>query len=151
MRRTIPKAAGPCVIAAWALAACAAPSAPDAQRVGLTASSYNAGAIGHAQLIGRDQQTDVVLTVSGMSSWIARPVHLYAYVHEGSCEQPSTRPQYALTDRVLTRRGADGFLTLTSTLPVSLAALRGGPHALLVRSSPADANLPLFCGDLQPA
>ncbi len=32
--------------------------------------------------------------------------------------------------------------------PAPLAVLRGTPHTLVVRTSPADGNVDLFCGNL---
>ncbi|HEU5296729.1 MAG TPA: hypothetical protein VFU71_18250 [Burkholderiaceae bacterium] len=142
------------ICAAALLASCTAPTVSDAgtavQRIELGASAFNAGEIGHAWLLERAQRTAVTLALSGVPGWVARPVHLYAYVQRGSCAATAAEPAYALTGRVLARRGGDGFLTLTNTLPVSLETLRAGDHALVVRSSPADADRPLFCGDLRP-
>lgn len=146
------------VAAATLLAACASSSLPPpgasdhagVQRVILAASRLNAGEIAYVVLIGRDHQTDVVFKVSGAPGRVTRPVHLYTYLHQGSCTSPSEQPAYALADRVLTRRDGDGFLTLNSTVPLDISMLRESPYALVVRSSPADANQVLFCGELRP-
>jgi hypothetical protein len=157
MRLQLASVRGACAAAAL-IAGCAAPSRalpeagdrPAMERVGLVAGAANAGEIGYAVLIERGHQTEIVLKVSGVSDWVARPLHLYAYIHQGSCGSPSARPAYALTGHVLARRDGDGFLTINNTLAVDLNTLRDRQHALVVRSSPADANMPLFCGDLQP-
>ncbi|HTT10764.1 MAG TPA: hypothetical protein VMG60_07745 [Burkholderiaceae bacterium] len=146
-------------IASALLGACTATTSPppgagdkaDVQRIALTATSFNAGEVAYIVLMAREHHTEVVLKVSGVPGWVWRPVHLYAYIHQGSCANLSERPAYALTDRVLTRRDGDGFLTLNNTVEVDLSTLRDGHHAFVVRSSPADANRPLFCGDLPPA
>jgi hypothetical protein len=127
----------------------AASARPAVRHVTLAATPSNAGEVGHAYLVPQDGHTAVVLKASGTPGWMARPVHLYAYVHEGSCASPSPRPAFALADRVLARRELDGWLTVRNTLPVSLEALERTAHSLVVRSSPADANIPLFCGDLR--
>jgi hypothetical protein len=154
MSRRLPPS--PCLCAAAVmLSGCAAapPSGtsvhPEVQRIALEATPANAGHVGFAYVVGREGRTDIGVKVSGVTAWVTRPVHLYVYLHEGSCINPSAQPAHALTDRVLTRRDPDGFLTLNLTLPVGMEALRGSEHAIVVRSSPADANMPLFCGDLR--
>ncbi len=122
---------------------------PRVERVGLSATQVNAGRIGHAFLVPRDQVTDVVVQVSGVPNEVTLPVHLYSYIHQGTCASLGATPVYALNRRVLTNGDKDGFLTVRNTLPASLDTLRAGAHALVVRSAPADGNMALFCGDLR--
>jgi len=123
---------------------------PAVQHIALDATPFNAGRVGDAYLLRREHRTDIVVKVSGVTGWVTRPVHLYVYVHEGSCASPSPQPLHALTQRVLARRDPDGFLTLSQMLPAAAGdALLGRDYAIIVRSSPADANMPLFCGDLR--
>jgi hypothetical protein len=144
-----------CVLAAVvSLAGCAAtpatrPSDPAVQHILLEATPLNAGRVGDIYLLRREHGTDIVLKVSGVTGWVTRPVHLYVQLHEGTCASPSPQPLLALTDRVLTRRDPDGFLTLRHMLPIALDTLGGSDLAIVVRSSPADANMPLFCGNLR--
>lgn len=123
-------------------------SRPAVERVGLTATTLNAGEVGHAFLVPREQVTDVIVQVSGVPDDVTAPVHLYATIHQGTCANLG-QPQYRLTPRVLADGVHDSFLTVRNTVAAPLGTLHSGAHALVVRSAPADANMTLFCGDLQ--
>jgi len=125
-----------------------ASSRPTVERVGLSATRLNAGEIGQAYLIQRDPNTDVIVQVSGVPDWVTAPVHLYAYIHQGSCANLGP-VQYPLTSRVLATGEYDSYLTLRNSVPVSFGAMHSGAHALVVKSAPADWNTTLFCGDLK--
>ncbi|MBO9649302.1 MAG: hypothetical protein J7605_12380 [Variovorax sp.] len=119
----------------------------------LAASRINAGKNAWAHLIGRGDQTAVSITAAGVPPQVSRPVHLYTYIYEGACGALSSRPAHALTRTVLARsKGSTDQMgppyTVQNTAAVRLAALEATPHAILVRSAPADGNLDLFCGDI---
>lgn len=127
-------------------------------RIPLAASTYNTGKIGSATLVPQGEGTAVVLLLSGVPSYTSRPVHIYAYIHEGSCGNLSAKPAYALNDRVLARsvsrplalaafRG--GPFEVANAAPVSLASLRATPHAIDVQTGPADGGYSIFCGDIK--
>jgi hypothetical protein len=138
---------------------CVTTSPPDVQmarraavtRVPLAATSLNAGEIGFVTLIPQAGGTDFVLQVSGVPNWVTRPVHLYTSVHEGSCRALSPAPMYGASRVLASREMRGGFLTVRNATSVSMDALRASPHAIVVRSSPADAGWMLFCGDVQSA
>lgn len=129
----------------------------DILRIPLAATPYNAGRIGSATLISQGEQTRVVLLLSGVPQYTTRPVHIYTYIHEGTCSSLQAAPAYALNDRVLARsvrrplaiaayRG--GPFEVANTAPVSLASLRAQAHAIDVQTAPADGGYRIFCGDI---
>jgi hypothetical protein len=138
------------------LAGCADRMADGVVTVPLAATSRNAGEIGRAFLIPRGAQTDVVVEVSGVPPQVTtRPVHLYTFLYDGRCDRLPAKPVHALTDRVLaqSRRAAGaaapgGPFTISNTAPLSLEALRRVRHAIVIRTSPADGDVALFCGNI---
>ncbi|SCK60235.1 hypothetical protein VAR608DRAFT_6644 [Variovorax sp. HW608] len=119
----------------------------------LAGSRINAGKIAWAHLIGLGEQTAVSVTAAGVPPQVSRPVHLYTYIYEGACGALSERPAHSLNAIVLARStGPAGRIgppyTVENTARVRLATLRATPHALVIRSAPADGNLDLFCGDI---
>jgi len=77
-------------------------------------------------------------------------------VFEGRCGSLGPRPRYALDKVVLVTEinnptslaPARGPFRLTNTAPAPLSQLTSSPHALVVRTSPADLNREVFCGNL---
>lgn len=123
--------------------------------VRLKGVAMNAGQIGQAVLTPRGSSTQVWIEVSGLSVEASLPVHLYMYIYAGRCASLPAEAAFRLTRNVLPT-GMDGNLPiskrgpfrLVNEAPVSLAQLQATPHALVVRTAPADANLQVFCGDL---
>jgi hypothetical protein len=152
--RALP-AAGALAIAVT-LAGCVERMGDAVVTVPLVAASRNAGEIGRAFLIPRGAQTDVVVEVSGVPPLVTtRPVHLYTFLYDGRCDRLPAKPLHALTDRVLARWGRTagaaapgGPFTISNTAPLPLEALRRARYAIVIRTSPADANLVLFCGNI---
>lgn len=144
--------------AAVLLAACADRSIGVAVTVPLVATSRNAGEIGRAFLVPRGEWTDVVVEVSGVPPLVAsRPVHLYTFLYDGRCDHLPIRPAYALTKRVLARQGAAAGavsggapFAVANAAPLSLDALRRGRYAVVVRTSPADGDVAIYCGEIDP-
>jgi hypothetical protein len=128
-----------------------APGRAAATRVTLNATSLNAGRIGQAFLIPEGATTRVVLQVSGVPNTVSPPVHLYATLHRGTCDSLDPQPAYSLTQRVLADASDNVMLTIRGTVPASLDSLRNDRYALSVRTSPADANMAIFCGNLGAA
>ena len=121
----------------------------------LTATPYNAGRIGRAYLVPSGDRTVVRIDASGVPDTVARPIHLYTFIFEGSCAARSEKPAIALTGTVLASSIANpaqigaygGPLTITNAAPISFDALRAEPHAIVVKTSPADGDRELYCGD----
>jgi hypothetical protein len=122
----------------------------------LTATLYNAGRIGRAYLVPNGDRTVVRIEASGVPETITRPIHLYTFIYEGSCAARSEKAVFALTDTVLASSVANpagigafgGPLTITNTAPISFDALRAKPYAIVVKTSPADGDRDLYCGDV---
>jgi hypothetical protein len=145
------------VIVAGLVAACAGTGVGrDVVTVVLQATPRNAGAIGRAFLMSDGDGTRVQIEVSGVPPQVStRPVHLYTFVYGGTCSQPRAQPVYALLDRVLaqspTSSGivpAGGPFTVSNTAPLPLEKFRAGPYAIVVKTSPADGDVEIFCGDV---
>ena len=117
----------------------------------LQAGADNAGSTGQMTLIARGERTGLSILVQRVPSGTTLPAHLYTFIVDGRCEgqRPSEMP---LTDRVLaeplTPQALRGPYKLDLTVPRPLTSLRVTPHAVVVRSGPADGNLELFCGDI---
>ncbi|RJG02533.1 hypothetical protein [Noviherbaspirillum sedimenti] len=122
----------------------------------LDATRYNPGKIGSAILVPVRDQTGITLTISGVPSETSRPIHLYSYLFEGSCEGGESGMKYALTKNVLAQSVNDpeaigafqGPVRISQRVPVSFDRLRSTPFAISVRLAPADGNHEIFCGDI---
>lgn len=139
-------------------AICACAASPDARRddsvnIPLIATRINAGEIGRAILVPLGERTQVTIIVSGVPPELAsRPVHLYTFIHQGTCRNPAAEASYALNERVLAQPAAStvgGSLTITNVAPASIDALRKEAYAIRVTTSPADGNREIFCGDIR--
>lgn len=124
--------------------------------IDLVASRRNTGETGKAFLLPHGDTTQVRIDVSGSAVPVAAPVQLYMFIYEGRCGSLSAEPKYSLTQVVRASSALNpgslgsgpGPWTLSNPVPASLPVLRGTPHALVVSTSPADANVDLFCGNL---
>ena len=111
----------------------------------LTATPYNAGRIGRAYLLPKGDRTAVRIEASGVPETVARPIHLYTFIYEGSCAARSEKAAFALTETVLASSLANptgigafgGPLTITNAAPIAFDALRAKPYAIVVKTSPA--------------
>lgn len=124
--------------------------------VTLKPTTRNAGQIGRAFLLPEGAKTRIQIEVSGVPPLLSsRPVHLYTYVYAGTCDRRSAEPAFALLDRVLaqplTSAGTlRGPFTISNNAPLPLDLLRAKPFAIVVRTSPADGSVDLYCGDVSP-
>jgi hypothetical protein len=124
--------------------------------IDLVASRRNAGETGKAFLLPRGDETQVRIDVSGSAVPVTAPIQLYMFIYEGPCGNLSAQPMYSLAQvvrassavKAASLGSGPGPWTLSNPAPAPLAVLRGTPHALVVRTSPADANVDLFCGNL---
>lgn len=139
-------------IAVFGLCACAGP-AGDARKelleVRLNATPMNAGRIAQATLVPRGDETSISFVISGVPSFTTRPVRLYTFIYPGSCAHPGISPAYELNDRVTTERHFRGDVwRMSRAAPVPLSTLRAGDYSLVLRTTPADGNVDIFCGDI---
>ncbi|MGJ7511462.1 hypothetical protein [Variovorax sp. GT1P44] len=124
--------------------------------VQFSATGMNAGQIGRAFLRPQSDATVVTIEVSGLSVATTSPLQLYMAVFEGRCGALAPNPEYML-DKVVrvtdvnnptSLVSGSGPFRLTNTAPATLTQLTSSPHALVVRTSPADMNREVFCGNL---
>lgn len=136
---------------------CAAP--PEDRRSGdvvsflLQAGPRNAGETGRVSMVPMgDAKTAVVVTVSGVPPWVVWPVQLYTFIYKGSCAAHAEPPAFSLNEVVqaglFSNSSVVGPFTLNKTVPMPIDALRSGGYAIVVRTSPADSNVDIFCGDM---
>ena len=120
----------------------------------LVGTGYNAGKIGKSTLVPEGDKTVVHLMLSGVPNGTL-PIHLYPYLYEGTCSSHKLKARYALTDHVLAQSiirpqaiGAfRGPVRLSQSIPVAFETIRATQYAISVRTSPADGNWDIFCGD----
>ena len=144
------------VIAAALICGCAATAdnrRSDTVSFVLQADPRNAGETGRGFMTAQGDRTLINLTISGVPPWLARPIQLFTFVYAGSCAKHDAAPAYALNDTVQVNAqsaiGLSGPFTLSKTLPVPMATLRSGEYAMVLRTSPADGNQDIFCGDMK--
>jgi hypothetical protein len=118
-------------------------------RVNLRASNYNEGALGMATFVAMNESCEVEFYIARISRWIERPVHIYTYIYPGSCAKLGDKPAYEMNETTTMNRTGDDAWRVTKGLPVALSSLLAISYAIVVRSSPADGNLDLFCGDIR--
>jgi hypothetical protein len=140
------------IVAAGAICGCTTTlDSKDAFDVRLTAGPQNAGQIGEASFAAQGDATNIVLTLSGVPSQVTRPVHLYTYIHAGTCGNLGPKPAYSLNEIVLARTTSPsgaGF-TLDKLAPVPLPRLRAGGYAIVVRTQAPDLDQEMFCGNIR--
>jgi hypothetical protein len=150
----------PCVLLP-VLGACASSEAPGTanadvkQGVRLEATPYNEGEVARATLIRGEGRTSIGLIISGVPSDVTLPVHIYTYIHEGTCGNMQEMPVYSLNEVVLPSApggripmNSRGPFTLSKVAPLPLEELMSGRYSLVLRSAPADGHQIIFCGVL---
>jgi len=132
-----------------------APDRPQSDRLAkstLKAGPRNAGETGQAVMAAEGDMTALTLLLSGVPPWVSRPVQLYTFIYGGSCVEHGATAAFALNDIVqaglFSNNASFGPFTLKKSVPLPLNELRTGGYAVIVRTSAADGNVDLFCGDL---
>lgn len=139
-----------CMLAAGATAAGAA----DTTYVTLQPTTRNAGQIGRAFLLPEGTGSRIQVEVSGVPPMLStRPVHLYTYLYAGTCDRRSNEPAFSLLTRVLAQSPSGGTnvrgpFMVSNTAPLPFDRLTAGPYAIVVRTSPADGSVDIFCGNV---
>lgn len=131
-------------------------AADDAVKSPLTfpmkATRQNAGRIGQVTLIAQKGQTELMFVVSGVPAGTAVPADLETYIYPGTCASHGNQPAYVIKnpyargDRLLTYPN-----TMTRVVPVLIGDLTSADHAIVLRTSPADGFIDIFCGDVGSA
>ena len=121
----------------------------------LQAGSRNAGETGRGFMTAQGDRTLINLTITGVPPGVVRPIQLFTFVYAGSCAGRDATPAYALNGTVQVNAqnsvGVSGPFTIVKVVPVPTATLRSGEYAIVLRTSPADGNWDIFCGDMKSA
>lgn len=144
------------VVAALACG-CAGPSESrrnaDQVTISLAAAEQNRGQVSNAVLSPQGDRTSMLINISNVPPWVVRPVQLFTFIFEGSCAKRAASPAYSLNDVVLAgvagASGTSGPFTLVKEVPAPLAKLTSGGYAIVIRTSPADGSVDMFCGDIK--
>jgi hypothetical protein len=114
----------------------------------LTASPQNLGQIAQATLVAEGDATEISFFLSGVPMGTTRPVRLYTYIYPGPCNALGAKPAYEMNQTVNTDQiaGDRPGWSLSKKVPVALSELRSKGYAIVVRTSPEDGNLDIFCG-----
>ena len=126
---------------------------PDTVTFILKAEPRNAGQVGMALMGAQGDNTLIILNISGVPPWVVRPVQLYTFIYGGSCANHGATPAYALNEIVQTglysNSRVSGPFTLEKTAPIAMEKLRAGDYAIILRTSPADGSVDIFCGEMK--
>jgi hypothetical protein len=136
-------------LAASAVAMAAEGGSAGEFRIELSASSRNQGNVGWALFAPSGDGTSMVLQLSGLPPYLVRPVRLYTYLYRGSCVQLPASAAYDLNEVVVPLRQRAPPFELRKSVPLPPDQLRSGGYSVVVRSSPMDGDIDLFCGDIR--
>jgi hypothetical protein len=132
------------------LCGCANDARKEMVQVKMNATQRNAGKIAQAMLVPRGDNTSISLVIGGVPSYTTRPVRLYTYIYPGTCANQGASPAFGLNRTLITdRRYRGGVWWMSKSAPVSLATLRASDYSLVLRTTPADGNYDIFCGDIR--
>lgn len=113
----------------------------------LTATQKNAGQIANTTLSAIDKETNFDFFVSGVPDGTVMPLRLFAFVNQGGCHQHGP-VVYDMNDRITTQRSADAGWTFSRVVPGTLSELLSGKYSIVVRTTPEDGSVDIFCGDI---
>lgn len=156
MRKTsVATALGAGLLGVLAIAGAAQARNAELIQLRMQSTPYNAGRVGMAVVSPSRDQTGINLTLSGVPDQITRPVHLYTYLIQGSCESRDAASAVALRGPALaesvvspTAIGAyRGPVRLSYRVPRPFEEFTTRPFALSVRLGPADGGQEIFCGE----
>ncbi len=129
------------------LAGCAGGGVGDGSgflQLSLQATQENAGAVGQVSLVDQGDETALNFFISGVPLWTSRPVNLLTYIYPGSCTALADKPEFSMNNTTQTAQ-VDGGWRFSKTVPVDLDSLREGGYSIVLRSTPADHSINIFC------
>lgn len=117
----------------------------------LAATAKNPGHVANTTLTAAGNQTNFDFNITGVPIGTIMPPRLYTFINKGSCQQPGP-VAFAMNDKVNTQSatGAGGWSFYRSA-PIPMAELLSGKYSVVVRTSPEDGNVDIFCGDVAQA
>lgn len=137
------------LLAAGLLAGCAGSAGSKSMiDVTLIAGSANQGQAGMAVFVDKGAQTSLDLTLGGVPSGVSTPLQLQVFIYPGTCSSLGDHSAYALNQDTQAFDGQAGW-AMNKVVPVGLATLLASPYAIEIRTSPADGNQAIFCGDIR--
>jgi len=144
---------GRCLLVVFAglLAGCAGNSGNEESnflQLSLLATQENAGAIGQVALVPQGEQTSLSFFIGGVPSWSSRPLNLLTYIYPGSCSALADKPAYSMNSTTQTLK-VDGGWRLSKSVEVSMQELLAGHYSVVVRSTPADHSVNIFCAEIK--
>lgn len=116
----------------------------------LKATRQNAGQIANTTLTAVDNESNFNFYISGVPTGTTMPLRIYTFVNRGNCQQPGP-VVYEMNDRITTQRTAQAGWTFERVAPVSVSDLLSGKYSVVVRTTPEDGSVDLFCGDIAQA
>jgi hypothetical protein len=117
----------------------------------LAPTHENQGKIANTTLTSAGNQTNFDFYISGVPSGTILPPRIYTFINKGSCQQPGPAA-YTMNDKVNTEPNAGtGGWTFYRSAPIKMPDLLSGKYSVLVRTSPEDGNVDIFCGDIAQA
>ncbi|MED7670814.1 hypothetical protein GXB78_26795 [Pseudomonas moraviensis subsp. stanleyae] len=146
MKHPIPLAA---LLITASLLGCSNSSRP-ATTLALKATQQNAGQIANTTLTTVNDETNFDFSISGVPDGTTLPLRLYTFINKGSCQQPGP-VAYDMNNRITTQRTAGAGWTFFRSAPVPVAELTSGNYSVVIRTTPEDGNIDLFCGDIAQA
>ena len=115
----------------------------------LDATRQNTGQIANVTLSSQDTQTGFTFFIGGVPNGTTLPLRLYTFINKGSCQHPGPMA-YAMNDRVDTDRMArTRTWTYSRTANVMMSELFADEYSIVVRTTPADGNIDIFCGNIK--
>ena len=130
---------------------CSSSSHHQTMNLPLAATQRNPGHTATTTLTGESNQTNFDFYVTGVPNGTILPPRLYTFINKGSCQQPGPAA-FAMNDKVNTEPNAGtGGWTFYRSAPITLPDLISGKYSVVVRTSPEDGSVDIFCGDIAHA
>ncbi|MBF7730639.1 hypothetical protein [Pseudomonas sp. N040] len=146
-RRRLALAVG---LLAATLGGCAGTGGDAAQflQLDLQATQENAGAVGQVALLPQGDETSLSFFIGGVPPWTGRPLNLLSYIYPGSCTALGSKPAYAMNSTTQTLV-VDGGWRMAKSVPAELEDLREGSYSVVLRTTPADHSVNIFCAEIR--
>ena len=140
----------PVLLAAGLLTVCTAANVGASQFVNVTldASQANLGQTGLAAFVDNGASTGLDFTIGGVPAGASTPLQLQTFIYPGSCTSLGSQPAYAMNQDTQVFPGQAGWV-MSKVVPVALSTLLAGNYAVVVRTSPADGDKNIFCGEIR--
>lgn len=117
----------------------------------LTATHQNAGQIANTTPTAVNNETNFDFYISGAPpEGTTLPLRVYTFVNKGSCQQPGP-VAFDMNNRITTQRTAEAGWAFYRSAPIPVPDLMSGKYAVVVRTTPEDGSIDIFCGDIVQA